>query len=216
MALRLFLDTADPEAWEQWLPSGLFHGVTTNPTLLRRAGQPCTLASLQALSARALELGARELHLQAWGDLAGCGAALAAIAPGRIWVKLPITRSGAEAARQLMASGVPITFTACYEPAQVLLAAALGADYLAPYLGRISDLGRDGQAELIRMQRCVDGLASPLRLLVASLRQPDDLARLAAEGLNTFTISPLIAEALFSCGATEEAAVQFERDAGPP
>jgi transaldolase len=115
-----------------------------------------------------------------------------------------------------MAAGVSITFTACYEPAQVLLAAALGADYLAPYLGRISDLGRDGHAELIRMQRCVDGLASPLRLLVASLRQPDDLARLAAEGLNTFTISPLIAEALFSCGATEAAAAQFERDAGAP
>jgi len=217
MALRLFLDTADPEAWEQWLPSGLFHGVTTNPTLLRRAGQPCDLASLQGLSLRALELGARELHLQAWGDdLAGCGAALAAIAPGRIWVKLPITRSGTEAARLLTAAGVSITFTACYEPSQVLLAVALGADYLAPYLGRISDLGRDGHTELIRMQRCVDGLASPLRLLVASLRQPDDLARLAAEGLNTFTISPPIAEALFSCGATEAAAAQFERDASSP
>ena len=84
------------------------------------------------------------------------------------------------------------------------------------YLGRISDLGRDGHTELIRMQRCVDGLASPLRLLVASLRQPDDLARLAAEGLNTFTISPPIAEALFSCGATEAAAAQFERDASSP
>ena len=43
MALRLFLDSADPKAWQQWLASGLFHGVTTNPTLLRRAAQPCTL-----------------------------------------------------------------------------------------------------------------------------------------------------------------------------
>ena len=59
MALRLFLDTADPEAWERWLPSGLFHGVTTNPTLLQRAGQPCDLPRLQGLSARALVLGAR-------------------------------------------------------------------------------------------------------------------------------------------------------------
>ena len=156
----------------------------------------------------------RELHLQAWGgDLLTCGRALADLAPERIWIKLPITRAGLEAARDLQADGLRVTFTACYEPAQVLAAIAIGADYIAPYLGRISDLGRDGHAELIRMQRAVDGLGSPLRLLVASLRSPDDLARLAAEGLDTFTISPAIAEALFSVEATEAAARQFELDA---
>jgi transaldolase len=214
MALRLLLDSADPADWDAWLPSGLFQGITTNPTLLRRAGQPCTLDALAALTARALALGAAELHLQAWGaDLEACGRALAQLAPGRIWVKLPITRAGAAAARSLIAEGWPVTFTACYEPAQVLLAAALGADYIAPYLGRIGDLGRDGHGELVRMQRCVEGVGSTLRLLVASLRSPDDLARLAAEGLDTFTISPAIAAALFAVEPTEAAADQFERDA---
>lgn len=214
MALRLLLDSADPSAWEEWLPSGLFRGVTTNPTLLRRAAQPCTLKHLALLTARALDAGVQELHLQAWGsDLLACGRALAELAPGRIWVKLPITRAGADAARALIAEGHAITFTACYEPAQVLLAAALGADYIAPYLGRIGDLGRDGHGELVRMQRCVEGVGSTLRLLVASLRSPDDLARLAAEGLDTFTISPAIAAALFAVEPTEAAAEQFERDA---
>jgi len=214
MTLRLFLDSADPQAWRQWLPSGLFRGITTNPTLLLRAGQPCSLEGLERLCGQALELGVQELHLQAWGsDLLGCGRALAALAPGRIWVKLPITRAGADAARALIAEGHAITFTACYEPAQVLLAAALGAEYIAPYLGRIGDLGRDGHGELVRMQRCVDGVGSPLRLLVASLRSPDDLARLAAEGLDTFTVSPAIAAALFAVEPTEAAAAQFERDA---
>lgn len=214
MALRLFLDSADPEAWRTWLPSGLFHGITTNPTLLRRATQPCRLDRLTELTGEALQLGARELHLQAWGDdLTACGRRLAAIAPGRIWVKLPITRAGTAAAQALLAEGIPVTFTACYEPAQVLLAAALGADYIAPYLGRISDQGRDGPAELIRMQRCIDGLGSPLRLLVASLREPAELAALAAEGLDTFTFSPAIAEALFAVEATAAAALQFEQDA---
>jgi len=214
MTLRLFLDSADPQAWRQWLPSGLFRGITTNPTLLRRAGQPCSLEGLERLCGQALELGAQELHLQAWGaDLMGCGRALAALAPGRIWVKLPITRAGADAARSLIAEGHAITFTACYEPAQVLLAAALGAEYIAPYLGRIGDLGCDGHGELVRMQRCVVGVGSPLRLLVASLRSPDDLARLAAEGLDSFTISPAIAAALFAVEPTKAAAAQFERAA---
>jgi transaldolase len=223
MALRLLLDSADPSAWAEWLPSGLFRGVTTNPTLLRRAAQPCNLEHLAGLTARALEMGVQELHLQAWGtDLFACGCALAQLAPGRIWVKLPVTRAGAAAARGLIAQGCPITFTACYEPAQVLLASALGADYIAPYLGRITDQGRDGHAELTRMQRIVESLhrgdsdgagAAPLRLLVASLRSPSDLARLAAEGLDTFTISPAIAEALFTVEPTLAAAAQFERDA---
>jgi transaldolase len=220
MALRLLLDSADPAAWAEWLPSGLFRGVTTNPTLLRRAGQPCILEHLALLTARAIDHEVQELHLQAWGtDLLACGRALFALAPGRIWVKLPITRAGAAAARSLIAEGCPVTFTACYEPAQVLLAAALGADYIAPYLGRITDLGRDGHAELTRMQRIVQGVAQSaqagpqLRLLVASLRSPDDLARLAAEGLDTFTISPAIAAELFAVEPTLAAAAQFERDA---
>jgi len=84
MNLRLFLDSADPQAWRAWLPSGLFRGITTNPTLLKRAGQPCDLASLRALSQEALALGVRELHLQAWGsDLLTCGRALADLAPER-------------------------------------------------------------------------------------------------------------------------------------
>jgi len=219
MALRLLLDSADPSAWAEWLPTGLFRGVTTNPTLLRRAAQPCSLEHLAVLTAQALELGVQELHLQAWGaDLLACGRALAQLAPDRIWVKLPITRAGAAAARALISEGCSITFTACYEPAQALLAAALGADYIAPYLGRISDLGRDGHGELTRMQRIVDSLSAeqatqPPRLLVASLRATDDLARLAAEGLKTFTISPEIAAALFAVEPTRAAAAQFERDA---
>ena len=59
MTLRLFLDSADPSDWEAWLPSGLFFGITTNPSLLKKAGQPCDLDHLRQLSRRALELGPR-------------------------------------------------------------------------------------------------------------------------------------------------------------
>jgi transaldolase len=217
MALRLLLDCADPLEWERWLPSGLFQGVTTNPTLLRRAGQPCSLEHLALLGQQAAALGCRELHLQTWGadgeQQLATGRALAALDPQRVFVKVPITRGGAEVARQLIAEGVPVTFTACYEVAQVLVAAALGAHGIAAYLGRIGDLGRDGHGELIAMQRALDGVGSSTRLLVASLRQPEDLARLAAAGLANHTISPAIAEALFASPDTAAAAQQFEREA---
>jgi transaldolase len=217
MSLRFFLDSADPLAWEEWMPCGLFHGITTNPTLLRQAGQICRIDALHSLSQRALELGCQELHLQAWGRepqaLLNCAQALAELAPGRITIKVPLTRAGTEAAVILIAQGIPLTFTACYEAHQVLVAAALGARYVAPYLGRIQDLGRDSHQELITMQQCVDRSGSSLRLLVASLRTTSDLSRLAAAGMTTFTLSPKLAAALFSCEATEAAAARFEDDA---
>lgn len=217
MSLQLLLDSADPAAWRQWLPSGLFRGVTTNPTLLRRAGQPCTLQRLGRLAAEALELGAQELHLQCWGADAeaatACGLALARLAPERVLVKVPVTREGTETARRLIAAGVSVTFTACYEEHQVLIAAALGARYIAPYLGRIADAGRDGHATLTAMQRCLEGIGSPTRLLVASLRQPADLSRLAAAGLDTFTLGPDLVGALFASKDTAAAAARFEQDA---
>jgi transaldolase len=217
MALRLLLDSADLQQWERWLPSGLFQGITTNPTLLRRAGQPCTLDHLSRMAAIATRLGCREIHLQTWGgdgehQLAN-GRALAALDPQRVFVKVPITREGAGVAHILIGEGVPVTFTACYEVAQVLVAAALGAHTIAAYLGRIGDLGRDGHGELIAMQRVLEGVGSSTRLLVASLREPGDLARLAAAGLAHYTISPGIAEGLFGSEATAAAAEQFGRDA---
>ncbi|MFM7312125.1 MAG: transaldolase family protein [Cyanobium sp.] len=217
MTLQLLLDTADLQVWQRWLPSGLFQGVTTNPTLLRRAGVPCTVAALEVLAARAFGLGARALHLQTWGadveEATACGLALGAIDPARVLVKVPLTEVGAETARRLIAADLQVTFTACYAVHQVLIAAALGARYVAPYLGRISDSGRDGHAELIAMQRCLDGVGSSTRLLVASLRQPDDLARLAAGGVGTFTLGPQLAVALFEVAATTAAAARFEADA---
>lgn len=217
MHLRLLLDSADPVAWADWLPSGLFHGVTTNPTLLRRAARPCRLEELERLTCEALDWGMQEIHLQAWGGdaeaLTTCGDRLAALAPGRVLVKLPITRAGAEAARHLIATGVPVTFTACYAVPQVLVAAALGARYIAPYLGRIGDLGRDGHADLIAMQQALDGVGATTRLLVASLRHPTDLSRLAAAGVGCFTMAPALAADLFAIDPTAEAAAQFERDA---
>ena len=217
MTLQLLLDTADVDAWRQWLPTGLFRGVTTNPTLLRRAGQACSVDNLQQLAQTALSLGAQQLHLQTWGPdpetATSRGRALAVIDPARVLVKVPVTLAGVETARRLIDDGLQVTFTACYEAHQVLIAAALGARYVAPYLGRICDSGRDGHSELIAMQRCLDGLGSTTRLLVASLRQPQDLSRLAAEGLGTFTLGPDLAGALFASEATAAAAAQFERDA---
>ena len=68
----------------------------------------------------------------------------------RIVVKAPTTVEGTAAAAKLRDEGVRITMTAVYSAAQALVASALGADYAAPYLGRMNDAGRDGFGEIAR------------------------------------------------------------------
>jgi transaldolase len=210
---RLYLDSADPEQWRQWLPLGVFHGVTTNPLLLERAGQRCTFENLARLGGQAFDLGAREIHLQAWGEdadrLVACGRKLATLAP-QVAVKVPATEAGLVAARRLIDEDIPVTLTAVYNAGQVLAAAALGCAYAAPYLGRLDDLGRDGTAEVIAMQEMLQNTAAATRLLAASLRSWDKVVELAYEGLDTFTFAPGVAEGLVDDPDTEDAAEAFE------
>lgn len=217
MALRFLIDSADVHDWAELWPLGLFQGITTNPSLLRRAGLPCTVEALADLTDRALTFGCQELHLQAWGstaeELLFHARALLALAPEQIVIKLPLTEGGLRSAASLLASGVRVTLTACYAPSQALAAAGLGATYVAPYLGRISDSGVDGRAEVIQMQRCLDGVGTTTRLLVASLRSLEDILTLAPLGVDTYTLSPSLAMQIWTHPLTELAASQFEADA---
>ncbi len=215
--VRLYLDSADPAAWARLLPLGFLYGVTTNPLLLERAGQRCTLANLEQLARTAAGLGAREIHLQTWGEeaeqLTARGRQLAALDCGLdVAVKVPATAAGFASAGRLVAAGATVTLTAVYAEGQVLAAAALGAAYAAPYLGRLDDAGRDGRAILVRMQALAAG--TPLRLLAASLRSAERVVDLAAAGLDTFTFGPDVAEALIQEPLTTAAAADFLRAAG--
>ena len=102
--IRLYLDSAKRSEWDDWLATGLFYGVTTNPTVLAAAGVPCDLKALTALVHVALEHGIHEVHVQTWGATAEVmiehGKALAAI-NHRVVVKVPITRAGIEVVRHL-------------------------------------------------------------------------------------------------------------------
>lgn len=214
--MHLFLDTADLAHWQHWLPLGVFNGITTNPTLLARSQVPCTIESLKTLAQQGFDLGAQEIHLQAWGRepevLYRHGKALAQI-DDRVVVKVPITQAGCKAAAQLVSADIRVTMTGVYARHQVLLATSLGAEYAAPYLGRITDLGRNGREDLAQMQQALNGVGSSMKLLVASIRAVEDIVFLATQGLDTFTVSDAIATALFEVEATTQAAEAFEQAA---
>lgn len=198
------------------LGSGAFYGVTTNPTLVERAGGSLTRQWCRDACAAARDAGARELQLQAWGDspaaLAACGEWLGAQQlPGlRVVVKVPLTADGTAAAAALVAQGVPVTLTAAYAPFHAAVASAVGAEYVAPYLGRMNDAGRAGHDSVVAMQSIADTAGERLRVLVASVRSVRELGDLCAQGVDTFTLPPAVAAQLFEDPLTLKAAADFD------
>ena len=82
--------------------------------------------------------------IQTWGsthtEMYDNGMSLSALDRNRIVIKVPVTIKGVEVARRLMESGVRVCLTAGYDSKQALIAASLGVEYIAPYLGRFVTL----------------------------------------------------------------------------
>jgi transaldolase len=212
-AVHLYLDTADRARAEDLLGTGLFAGVTTNPTILKRSG--LGVGDAREIHAWTTAAGAREVFFQAWGDDAGTlverGERLRDLG-SEVVVKVVASRAGASACAQLAARGIPTLLTAVYAPAQALVAAAAGATYIAPYLGRLNDAGRDGLADVTAMHEALTATASATRILVASIRDVASMVTLARRGIDCFTMGAEVAESLFNEHLTAAAVNAFEDD----
>lgn len=210
--MRLYLDTADRKLAEPLLATGLFAGLTTNPVILARAG--CTVADIPAIHGWARAAGAREIFFQAWGPdtttLVRRGLQLRELGDDVV-VKVPASLAGSAACADLARRGLPTLLTAVYDPASALVAAAAGATYLAPYLGKLNEAGRDGLAAVESMQAALAGTTT--RILLASLRDTASLVATARFGVEHFTMAPAIAQALFADPLTAEAVQGFEEAA---
>jgi transaldolase len=206
---RLYADSADIALVSPLLADGLLAGVTTNPTILERGGRG--VEDIPELYGRWVGEGAREVFFQAWGgtveELLATGRFIAELGANAV-VKVPATRAGFAAAARLAASGVPVLVTAVYASGQALSAASIGARYIAPYLGRLEDAGRNGAEEIRIMQQLVQG--SGTEVLAASLRTPEAIVGLALVGVTCFTAAPSVLVRLLASEASDAAAVEFE------
>ena len=209
--MRLYLDTADRAAAEPLLATGLFAGLTTNPTILDRAG--LGVDDVPDVYAWARAAGAREVFLQTWGRdtqaLVERGRRLHELGDGVV-VKVVVSKEGAAACATLAAEGIPTLLTAVYAPGQVMVAAAAGATYVAPYLGKMDDAGLDGIALVTVMQEVLDATGSTCKILLASVRNVPAMVELARRGVEAFTMATPVAEAFFEDQLTADAIAVFD------
>jgi fructose-6-phosphate aldolase 1 len=210
MTLSFYVDSAVPSDIDSLIATGMFRGVTTNPTLLDRAG--LTSADIPDFVASTLDRGAERVFVQSWGatpdEIAARGREFRSLSD-RVIVKVPGSREGITAAKLLSGDG-EVLVTAIYSAGQIPAVLASGAAYTAPFLGRMIAAGRDGIAEVQRMQAVIDGTRSDLRLLVGSLRTPEQIVALASVGVRDFTMGAAVWDQFFVDELTAATVAQFE------
>lgn len=211
--INFMIDSADRQAAERWLRTGVVTGLTTNPAILKAAGQ--RVSDIASIYQWASDAGAREVCFQTWGlsveNQYRSAMQILEVAPGAI-IKIPCTTEGAQVITRLRKNDVPILMTAIYASKQALIASALGVKYIAPYFNRMLRAGRNAVAEISQMIRAIpqDG-AGPL-IVAASLKSAHDVVTLSDIGVRFFTVSAEVLEDLFTDALTESAVLAFEED----
>ena len=216
--MQVYVDSADPADWLHHPGVPRLAGATTNPTLVHQTGRAVTLATCSHLLNAAAAAGLPALMLQlpqpdvaeglAWSR------ALRHEAAGQLALtfKLPCTPNWQPLVRALIDDGAETLLTALSNPVQLLWAAECGVTWVAPYLGRMEAAGRDVWP-LVEACVAVQRSGGP-RLLAASIRTGEALAKLVACGAAGVTLRPQFLLGHAHDPLTEEATAQFARDAG--
>jgi len=220
----LFLDSADRNEIAALHNLGVIEGVTTNPTILCRAGivhadhaKWCTeMAELIHPSPLSYEVTAQD----AGSDMIAEARVIGSWAKNMV-VKVPIHGTfpmDLYANLQVISDleglyNVRVNVTAMMSAQQCYLSALAGASYVSLFGGRISDMGYDPIREIERyaLMRQREGLRADL--IVGSVRIVTDVMNWLVAGADIVTVPPQYFNKMQWNPRTAETVTQFVRDA---
>jgi len=167
---RIFLDTASIEEIREAASWGVLDGVTTNPTLMMRAGT----ADLKANTLKIVEIVRGPVSAEVLStDPAGMVEEAREILSWseHVFVKIPTTVEGLKAMQEI--SSWPdgrINATLIFSPTQAYLAARAGASFASIFVGRMDDAGVDGMEVVRQTREIFDNYGFDCQVLAASIR----------------------------------------------
>ena len=213
--MKLFIDHADTNEIRRLCDLYPIDGVTTNPSILYKAGRNPVEVLLEirevigpdrVLFAQAIPLIAEEMVRDAH--------AIVALLGENTVVKVPSIPEGFQAIRMLKAEGISTCGTVVYTPMQAYLAAKAGADYVAPYVNRIDNMGYDGIGVVQQIQDILTVHDMPTEVLAASFKNSQQVLSLCAYGIGAATCAPDVIDAFVKNLAIDGAVQDFVRDFG--
>ena len=211
--MRIFLDTADIDEIKKADETGLIDGVTTNPTLVLKAGgDPMDVYRDIA------NTGLGDISMEVTGtyeQMLNQAAVLAETFGNQATIKLPMNEDGLRACK-VLSPRVKTNVTLVFNTAQAVLAAKAGAHYVSPFVGRIDDQGYAG-LEVVRgiaNLYCSAGVGT--QVLAASIRTPHRAVRSFFNGASVVTMPPKVFWSMYKHVLTDVGLKAFDKDAGVP
>jgi len=211
--MELLIDDANLQAIAHICEFYPVDGVTTNPSILAKAGRPPfeLLREIRALIGEDAQLHVQAVAKDAEGMVEDAQRIVDEL-PGNTFVKIPSVPEGFKAMKVLREKGIRTTGTAIYTPMQAFLAAKAGASYAAPYINRIDNFGYDGIAVAETIQDIFDQNRLPTKILAASFKNSEQLLRLCRRGVGAATAAPAVIEGLVKNASIDAAIDVFVDD----
>ena len=208
--MKLFIDTGNLKEIEDLVPLGIIDGITTNPSLLAKAG-----GDSRALLKRICNLvkgptSAEVVATDAEGMIRE-GRDLASI-DDHIVVKVPFTKEGVKACKVLSSEGKRVNVTLIFSATQALLAAKVWATYVSPFVGRLDDIATSGMNLIHEIVDIFENYQFTTEILVASTRHPIHIVEAARMGADICTCPAAVIEAMFKHPLTDIGLERFLKD----
>lgn len=171
--MKLFLDTANFAEIEEINAWGVLDGVTTNPTLLAKEAAPGKdyKQMLKEICAEVDGPVSAEVVSTDREGMLSEARELVQLADN-IYIKFPCIPEGLAACKVARSEGIRVNMTLVFSPAQALLAAKAGANFISPFLGRVDDIASGGMEILAQCIEIVKNYDFPSEILASSLRGP--------------------------------------------
>lgn len=208
--MKFFVDTADTAEIAELAETGLLDGVTTNPSLIHKAGRNF-LEVVKEICAIVPGPVSAEVVATDHAEMMREAEVLRRIADN-ITIKVPLTLDGLKTCRALTGDGTMVNVTLCFTANQALLAAKAGATFISPFVGRHDDIGFDGMQIISDIRLIYDNYGYQTQILVASIRHPVHVLESARIGADVITAPPGVIRQLFKHPLTDRGLEMFAAD----
>ena len=208
--MKFFADTADIGEIRDLADTGLLDGVTTNPSLIKKAGRDFIETVREIATITNGPISAEVVALDHAGMMREAEV-LRKIADN-IAIKVPLTVDGLKTCKALTSDGTMVNVTLCFSPAQALVAAKAGASFISPFVGRLDDVGVSGMDLIADIRMIYDNYDFPTEILVASVRHPMHIVEAAKIGADVVTAPTKVIMQLFNHPQTDLGIAAFLKD----
>lgn len=129
-----------------------------------------------------------------------------------VYIKVPVSYEGVKAIKILKSEGRNVTATAVYDLMQAYMALAAGADYIAPYVNRIGNLGSDPFELISELSSRIVMDGYDCKILAASFKGVQQVKDSFNSGAQAITAPVDVLKTIFKNPNIEKAVDDFNSD----